>query len=156
MAQEKDIFGQRVEIGGNIITSDSIKGVLSAGGTAWVGVLIQNFSASYQMQNSPVYELGSSRVYRRMGRPEGTMQIARILGINTALPVEEALFDVCQSGGTLTINAELGQCEGRSGGLVLTFGGLRASGYTFGADAQSLMSNESISLTFNYLSRAAI
>ena len=150
----KDIFGRRIENGENVITSDSVKGVLSAGTGSWVGVLIQNFQASYQTQNSPLYELGSNRTYRVMGRPEGVMNIGRILGVNSDLPVEEALFDVCQAGGSMTITARQGTCNGRQGSFTLTFGGLRASVYSVQADAQRLLVSENIQLSFNYLARA--
>lgn len=150
----KDIFGRRVEIGENIITSDTVKGVLSAGGGSWVGILIQNFTAQYAQQNSPIHELGSSKVYRLLGRPEGTMNIGRILGVNSQLPIEEALFDVCQSGGSMTVTARSGFCNGKTGSFTLTFGGLRASTYGFAADAQRLLVTENIQLSFNYLSRS--
>ena len=151
----KDIFGRRVEIGENIITSDVVKGVLSAGGTAWVGLLIQNFQASYQQQNQPIYELGSNKTYRLLGRPEGTMSIGRIMGVNSSLPVDEALFDVCQAGGSMTVTARTGQCNGEAfKGFTLTFGGLRASSYQMSADAGRLLVTENIQLSFNYLSRS--
>lgn len=149
----KDIFGRRVEVGENIITADTVKGVLSAGGTAWVGLLIQNFQASYQQQNSPLYELGSNKTYRLLGRPEGVMTIGRILGVNSGLPIDEALFDVCQAGGSMTITARSGQCNGVGGSFTLTFGGLRASAYSVAADAGRLLVTENIQLSFNYLSR---
>lgn len=152
MAQ-KDIFGRQIDIGENIITADGLKGVMSAGGDAWVGLLIQNFSATYQQQNSPLYELGSNKTYRLLGRPEGQMQIGKILGVNANLPIEEALFDVCQAGGTMTVTARNGMCNGKTGGFTLTFGGLRASAYNISADAQRLLVSENITLTFNYLSR---
>lgn len=149
----KDIFGRRVEIGDNIITSDTVKGVLSAGGTAWVGLLIQNFQATYQQQNSPLYELGSNKTYRLLGRPEGVLTIGRILGVNSALPVDEALFDVCQAGGSMTVTARSGTCNGVGGSFTLTFGGLRASSYSVAADSGRLLVSENIQLSFNYLSR---
>ena len=151
----KDIFGRRIDIGENIITSDVVKGVLSAGGTAWVGLLIQTFQATYQQQNSPIYELGSNKTYRLLGRPEGVMTIGRILGVNSALPIDEALFDVCQAGGSMTITARSGTCNGEDvGNFTLTFGGLRASSYSVGADAGRLLVTENVQLSFNYLSRA--
>lgn len=150
----KDIFGRQVENGENIITSDTVKGVLSAGGGSWVGILIQNFTAQYAMQNSPLYELGSNRVYRLLGRPEGSMTIGKILGVNSQLPIEEALFDVCQAGGSMTITARSGMCNGQSGSFTLTFGGLRASAYAVSADASRLLVTENIQLSFNYLSRS--
>jgi len=155
----KDIFGNRVEIGEDIITATNVRAVLSAGADAWVGVLIQSFSAQYQIPDSAVYELGSTKTYRRTGRAEGVMSIQRIVGINSALPVEQALFDVCQVGGTLSILAESPDCaEGTTtrGGVLLTFGGLKANGYNFSADAMSQMVNEGINLRFVYLSRTPV
>ena len=150
----KDIFGRQVDVGESIITSDVVKGVLSAGGTAWVGLLIQNFQATYQQQNSPIYELGSNKTYRLLGRPEGSMTIGRILGVNSAMPIDEALFDVCQAGGSMTITARSGSCNGQDvSGFTLTFGGLRASAYSVSADAGRLLVTENVQLSFNYLAR---
>ena len=88
------------------------------------------------------------------------MNISKIVGLNSGLPVEQALFDVCQVGGTMTIVAEAADCQDpsspASGGILLTFGGLKANGYGFSADAPSQMVNESIALRFSYLSRSAI
>jgi len=156
----RDIFGNRVEIGEDIITATNVRAVLSAGAGAWVGLLIQTLQASYQMPDSAVYELGSSRTYRRSGRAEGQMTIQKIVGLNSGLPVEQALFDVCQVGGTMSIVAEAADCQDpaspQSGGLLLTFGGLKANGYSFSADAMSQMVNEGITLRFTYLSRTAL
>lgn len=155
----KDIFGNRVEIGEDIITATNVRAVLSAGSDAWIGALIQNLSATYSLPDAPVFELGSTRTYRRTGRAEGQMTIQRILGINSALPIEDALMDVCQVGGTLTIVAESPDCgedTTSTGGIMLVFGGLKANGYSFGADAPSQMANEGLQLRFTYLSRTRI
>lgn len=151
----RDIYNrQQSEVGG-VITSDNIKGILSAGGEAWVGVLIQTLSAQYQQQNRPVYELGSNKIYRVFGRPEGTLQISRIVGVNPQLPVEQALFDVCKAGGTLTIRTNQTTCIDGAGspGLTLVFGGLYVGMYAFSADANSLLSTENLQLSFNYLAK---
>ena len=150
----KDIFGRQIDASDTIITSDSVKGVMSAGGDSWVGLLIQQFRAEYSQKNTPQYELGSNRTYRILGRPEGSMTIGRILGLNAALPIEEALFDVCQAGGTMTVAARQGACNGKVGSFNLTFGGLRASGYSVQADSSNLMVTEGIQLSFNYLARS--
>ena len=153
---QKDIFNRTQSEVGGVITSDNIKGILSAGGDAWVGVLIQSLSAQYAQQNRPLYELGSNRIYRVFGRPEGTLQISRIVGVNSQLPIEEALFDACRAGGSLTVRTNASTCiNGKTGqgGLTLVFGGLYVSTYAFSADANSLLSTENLSLSFNYLSR---
>ena len=148
-----DIFNRRQADTGGVITSDSIRGVLSSGTNSWVGVLIQSFTATYTQQNRPLYELGSNRVYRVVGRPEGQMQIGRIRGYSDNLAVEEALFDVCNTSGTLVIQANSGTCNGESGGFKLVFGGLSVVSYSLQTDANSLLVMENLSLTFNYLAR---
>ena len=151
----KDIYNRTQSEVGGVITSDNIKGILSAGGDAWVGVLIQSLQAQYAQQNRPVYELGSNKIYRVFGRPEGTLQISRIVGVNPQLPVEEALFDACRAGGTLTIRTNATTCidGAKSPGMTLVFGGLYVGMYAFSADANTLLSTENLSLSFNYLAK---
>lgn len=148
-----DIFNRRQAETGGVITSDNVRGVLSSGTSSWVGVLIQNFSATYAQQNRPLYELGSNRVYRVVGRPEGQMQIGRIRGFENNLAVEEALFDVCNTSGTMVIQANSGTCQGQTGGFKLAFGGLSVVSYGISTDANSLLVMENVALTFNYLAR---
>lgn len=150
----KDIFGRRQQEVGGVITSDNLKGVLSVGNESWVGVLIQNFSASYQQQDAPFYELGSNNVYRMVGRPEGVMTIGRIAGFNVGtIPLEDALLDVCNRSGTMTLSAQYGECEGVTGGFNLTIGGLRGNAYQIAANAQQLITTENLRFSFSYLAR---
>lgn len=151
----KDIFGNIVEPGSQVITSDFVKGVLSVGGDTWVGILIQNFSVTYSQQSQPIYELGSGRKYRVKGRPEGQMTIGRIIGLNNALPVEEALFDTCSSGGSMTIHASNGKCNNTRGSFTLVLGGINPVGYQFQSTAGQLISSENLSFTIDYLARKA-
>jgi hypothetical protein len=156
---QRDIFNRQQQEAGGVLTSDSLRAVISSGGQSWVGALIQNFSASYAKPSQPIYELGSNRVYMLDGRPMGQMSIGRIVGLSHELPVEQALFDACSTGGTLTIRADHGNCDGNpidpnGKPVIWTFKGLRANSYAIASSTQGMLVSEEIGLTFTMLVRS--
>lgn len=154
MSSMRDIFGRRQQEVGAVLAADSLKGVLSIGDDAWIGALVQNIAIQYQAPTQIFHELGSNKSYRLVMRAQGALSIGRILGVNTELPIEEALFDVCNRNGTLTLAGDFTDCSGGiTSNFKLTLGGLLASGYNFNVNAQNMLANEGLNFTFNFLGR---
>lgn len=76
-----DIFGKKQQVYGGGFTSDL--GIIQ-GGKTLSGLMMQSLQITYQRPITKIYDLGvfleASRVYYVEGRPNGNMQIGRIVG----------------------------------------------------------------------------
>lgn len=148
-----DIFNRNQQTVGGVFSTDRAVAAISAGSGSWIAALVQNVSAQYSQEFSELYELGSNATYRVMGRPKGRMTIGRIVGQAGTSSVENVLFDACQTGGTMTIQATPSLCGAQPGGVTMVFGGLFVVSYGIQISVQSQLITESIELAFNYFNR---
>ncbi len=80
--QNPDIFGRRPLMFGGAFAADSacINLGFSCGGTEIPGLLTQQMSVQYSQPVTRLYEVGSQKTYYVAGRPQGSCNLARVLG----------------------------------------------------------------------------
>lgn len=161
MAQDM-YYRQPLSLGG-VFTSDKSLITISGSTGDMVGALVQGLQANYSQAYSEVYEIGSNNVYRVIGRPAGRMSIDRIVAIQSSMVTgeEEALFNACKGGATITINPSGGtncfagegsQLSGNAG-LKLTFKGCFVINYGVSIGVADLLIREGLQLAFTSLER---
>lgn len=99
-----DIFGYNRTAASGVFVADKSK--LTITGASGVD-LIQGWSIQYQQSISPIYEVGSSRLFWAKGTPLGSGSISRIVGSSFLSMSGET----CDRGKTLTITNASGSCE---------------------------------------------
>lgn len=134
-----DIFGYNRTGASDVFVSDrsrlTIVGVEGAD-------LIQGWSISYSQSITPIYEVGSSRLFWAKGNPTGGGQIGRIVGTNFL----SMTHDICDKGTTIVIANTSGSCSG--GGVSLTCTGAICTSVGFSAQAGQPTVSESVSFMF--------
>jgi hypothetical protein len=101
----QDIFGRRPLEFGGAFAADSACIQLNLdcddGGSeacAIEGLLTQQMNVQYQQPITRLYEVGSQKTYYVAGRPQGTMNVARVLGPGGVMACfYECLGDVCNA-----------------------------------------------------------
>ena len=124
-----DIYKRNQQAVGGVFTTDRAVATIASGRGSWVAALIQTVNADYNQDFTELYELGSNLVYRVLGRPKGRMTIQRIVGKPGGVAVEDALYDACNTGGTMTIRADASLCGAQAGGITMVFNGLFVISY---------------------------
>lgn len=118
-----DIFGKQLQAYGGGFRSDL--GIIEdAGGLS--GLMMQSLQITYQRPITKIYDLGVVgklvNVYYVEGRPNGTMQVARIVGFGPSMATFYAKYgDACKAGAnSLTIRLGSSTCTSgsSSGGVV--------------------------------------
>ena len=150
-----DIYHRNQQTVGGVFTSDRAVATIAAGnaGNSWVAALVQNVQASYGQDYRELFELGSNNIYRTLGRPRGRMAIRRIIGNQGTSSVEEALYDACNTGGTMTIRAQASSCAAQGGSIVMEFYGLFVINYGISIAVEDQMINENVELAFTSFNR---
>lgn len=149
-----DLYNRNQQTVGGVFTTDNAVVTVSGGSGSWVNALVQQFSSQYSQNFSEIFELGSNNLYRVVGRPQGRMQIGSIIGLSGNVTVEDALYDACNTGGAMTVQATASVCGGsNAGGITMVYGGLFVVDYGVQMDAQSMMIRQNISLAFTYFDR---
>lgn len=124
--------------------------LVTFGGFAGLGLIVQNINHNYAQQISTLYEIGSPAVYYVQGRAAGQASIARVVGpTKLNLPLLRQLADVCRAGdNTLTFEGSSG-C-GRATGQAMRYKmqGVVLQAIGGSTDAQSAFINEQLSLKF--------
>lgn len=138
-----DIFGYSRSGASDVFVAD--KSRLSITGVSGVD-LIQGWQITYQQNITPIYEIGSSKLYWAKGSPIGQGQIGRIIG-NTFLHMGT---DICDKGATIQITNASGSCSG--GSVSLTCTGSICTSVGFQAQAGNPTVSESVSFQFASLS----
>ena len=118
-----DIFGKELQSYGGGFRSDL--GIIQEGG-GLSGVMMQSLQITYQRPITKIYDLGTVgkavSVYYVEGRPNGTMQVARIVGFGPSMALFYSTYgDACKAkANSLTIRLGSSTCGagGSSGGLV--------------------------------------
>ena len=136
-----DIFGYNRTGASDVFVADKSK--LTIVGVSGAD-LIQSWSVSYTQSITPIYEVGSSRLFWAKGNPVGQGSIARIVG-KTFLSMTS---DICDKGTTITITNASGACSG--GGISLTCTGAICT--SVGVSAQAGNPTVSQSVTFQFAS----
>lgn len=146
-----NIYKRDQRTGNGVFTSDKAV-VAIAGGAAssgsWVGALVQNVRWNYPQQVRMINEIGSNLTYRAVGRSLGQMTIGRISGTPNSPVIEEALFDACNTGGTMTLKTLPSGCGGIGGGQTYIFDGLFVVDFGVTVTAEDLLIQENITLSF--------
>ncbi len=118
-----DIFGKQLQAYGGGFRSDL--GIIEdASGLS--GLMMQSLQITYQRPITKIYDLGVVgklvNVYYVEGRPNGTMQVARIVGFGPSMATFYAKYgDACNAGAnSLTIRLGSSTCTAgsSSGGVV--------------------------------------
>ena len=136
-----DIFGYNRTGASDVFVADKSK--LTIVGVSGAD-LIQSWSISYQQSITPIYEVGSSRLFWAKGNPVGEGSIARIVG-TTFLSMTSG---ICDKGTTITITNASGACSGD--GISLTCTGAICT--SVGVSAQAGNPTVSQSVTFQFAS----
>ena len=119
-----DIFGYNRQTQANqIISSDNAVIDLGAGRIG----LVQNYSASYNHQVEPRYEMGSSTLFWVTGKPSGQLQVSKLVGRDGLLTTFRTGEDACGGIRQLTTSLDGGSCQVRAGG-GLNFNGAKLQG----------------------------
>lgn len=143
-----DIFKRNQQSVGGVFTTDRAVATIASGGGSWVAALVQAVNADYNQDFTELYELGSNLVYRVLGRPKGRMTIQRIVGKPGGVAVEDALYDACNTGGTMTIRADASLCGAQGGGITMIFNGLFVISYGVQIAVGDQLIRENITLAF--------
>lgn len=163
----KDIFGRRpLEFGGafaadsaqidlNLNCLDDQGNALSSS-----GLLTQQLQISYQQPITRLYEVGTQKTYYVAGRPQGSANIARILGPGTVMAaLYECLGDVCKADKNdlcFCVQANCGSQHGTGpqsayGAMTLCLKNVVLQSLGFSVQAQDMIINEQMSLFFTAL-----
>lgn len=134
-----DIFGYNRGTPTDVFVADRSK--LSIVGVSGVD-LIQSWSLQYQQQITPLYEVGSSRIFWAKGNPIGQGSIGRIVG-STFLRMSG---EICDRGTTVQISNASGACTG--GNITLTCTGAICTSVGFSAQAGNPTVSEAVSFQF--------
>jgi len=83
-----------------------------------VGWLVQNWSVQYAQDVQELFEIGSNQLYWAKGRPQGTGNLARIVGDPSTEVAgksgsffPQSAYDICDGGATMELTARGGNCE---------------------------------------------
>ena len=118
-----DIFGKELQSYGGGFRSDL--GIIEES-SGISGVMMQSLQITYQRPITKIYDLGKAgiavNVYYVEGRPNGTMQIARIVGFGPSMATFYTKYgDACKAkGNSLIVRLGSSTCSagGSSGGLI--------------------------------------
>lgn len=144
-----DVFNQQIDTrtSGSIASSEFAKVTLN-GGSA--GSLMQQVSIQYQQQIERVTELGGTHIYWIPGKPEGTMQVSRVVG-------DGGFFEGWSSGKcgimeSMGVNVKGGRCGFNGSGGLLFENGV-ANQFSADIATERYTIRESMTVRFGKLSR---
>lgn len=161
-----DVFGRGGQAFGGAIAADAARVVFSTGtdgagvNEAQPGMLVQQLKLNYQQQITRVYEIGSDKTFYVVGRTQGQVEMARIMGPRTIQLGFYTKFGNACLAATNNINfiAETG-CTAQDGSRVTRSG----SAYSFTVKhaviinlgvqigAQDMVINEQVQMMFTAL-----
>ena len=137
-----DIFGYNRGGAADVFVAD--KSRLSITGVSGVD-LIQSWQVTYQQSITPIYEIGSSRLFWAKSNPIGSGTIGRIVG-SSFLALSS---DICDKGATISITNASGACSG--GEVNLTCIGAICTSIGFTAQAGNPTVSEALAFNFTAL-----
>jgi hypothetical protein len=123
---------------------------------ASTGLLTQQLGVQYQQPITRLYEVGTQKTYYVAGRPQGSANIARILGPGTVMAeLYECLGDVCKADKNdlcFCVEANcLGNSEQPFNAMSLCIKNVVLQSLGFSVQAQDMIINEQMSLFFTAL-----
>ena len=150
-----DVFGRRPLTFGGAFAADSA--IMSVGvlGDAGTGFIIQTLSIQYQQPITRIYEVGSQYTYYVAGRPQGTANVAAVIGPGKLIATFfESIGDVCNAAGNdLTFGVQPG-CLGSSykyPGIQFIAKNIVLQSIGVSVAAQDMVINQQLSLFFTAL-----
>src|SRR5687768_10439908 len=160
-----DIFGRRALEFGGAFAADSaqIELVLNCDadndGVAdfeSTGLLTQQLNVQYQQPITRLYEVGTQKTYYVAGRPQGTANIARVLGPGTVMAEFYAcLGDVCRADANDLCFCVQANCVGNPdqdfNAMQIGLKNVVLQSLGFSIAAQDMVINEQLSLFFTAL-----
>lgn len=149
-----DVFNRNVDGFGGSFSADSAEFFFLAatGSEAGVGLLIQNVTVSYQQQVTRIYELGSSLHFYVIGRTNGQLGMARVLGPR---PLMTAFYrkygDGCQAATNNFLLRFTSDCQGNPQDALVEvkYSVINSIGFTMGA--QDAVINEQVQMLYAQL-----
>jgi hypothetical protein len=165
MAFTRDIFNRRPLQFGGAFAADSARIELNLGcqdlqtgqQVSSLGLLTQQLNIQYQQPVTRLYEVGTQKTYYVAGRPQGTANIARILGPgNVSAAFYNCLGDVCMADINDLCFCLQANCLGNpqaatTGVLSLCLKNVVLQSLGFAVQAQDMVINEQMSLFFTTL-----
>lgn len=156
----KDIFGRRALEFGGAFAADSAQIELDLACVdendvplSSSGLLTQQLQVNYQQPITRLYEVGTQKTYYVAGRPQGTANIARILGPGTVMAeLYECLGDVCKADRNDLCFCVEANCIGNQGqqfnAMAICLKNVVLQSLGFSIQAQDMIINEQMSLFF--------
>jgi hypothetical protein len=159
-----DIFNREVSRLNGVFTADRVKLTLPQN----LGVLVQQFQASYSQTITRLYEVGAndqgrlgqaSNIYYVGGRTQGNLSLARVVGPSNTIKEMYSVFgDVCTPE-SFSISLQETDCLGEGGGdpgeqtaqLTYTFKNAVIQQVGLSVAAQDMIINESSAMMFSSL-----
>ena len=105
-----DIFGYSSTAGGNFTDTGDTAVIVGSGEVG----LIQDWNVQYQLQATPLYECGSSKVYFAAKHGAGSMTVNRVYTVDT--DVMSLLGTICKTV-DVQVNIAAPKCDNRSHGM---------------------------------------
>lgn len=162
-----DIYGRAGQDFGGSIAADAARVVFAAADLdgSGVGMLVQQLQFNYQQQVSRIFEIGSDKTFYVVGRTQGQVTMARIVGPRQVqLGFYTKFGNACLAAeNNIDFLAEAG-CTSAGGGRV----GLSGTAYQFTIKhaviislgvqigAQDMVINEQVQLMYTALNAGAI
>lgn len=160
-----DVFGRQDSPFVGAFAADS--SVVTVGTVKGARMLIQNIQVGYQQAVNQIFELGSNNRYYVVGRTNGNMSLARIVGpVKMNQDVLKMFGNVCEgnpSEKSLTFDLGTSSCNAvafqenivghQDGNVKIRADGCVATGVTYAIQAQDMLINENVTLMFGQLSK---
>ena len=107
---------------------------------------VQQWSAQYQQQVNPVYEVGSSKVYFAVRAASGTLNVTRIVGSSSS-SVNTIFGSICDEPKDISITASE-NCYNTEGSVTLTMKGVIPQSVGWSGNAQNAYVQEQFTAVF--------
>lgn len=151
-----DIFGRRPLAYGGAFAADAANINFATGNPAFasgVGLVTQNMQISYQQPITRLYEVGTQLTYYVAGRPQGQINIGRILGPGLVTAAFYQTFgNVCFAASNhLTFDVGTGCTETGAIQLFFLANNVLLQSIGLSVAAQDMIINEALSLFFTSL-----
>ena len=140
-----NVFGYTEANLGGIFKAPEKGGFMLNGSPDGIGY-VQQWSAQYQQQVNPVYEVGSSKVYFAVRAASGTLTIGRIVGKN-AQSLNKLFGSICDKPKDVSI-AATENCYNTEGKVTLTMKGVIPQSIGWSGNAQNAYVEEQVTAVF--------
>jgi len=163
MSTINDVFGRRALSFGGAFAADSARVDLNLGGAgdcagleSGAGLLTQQLNVQYQQPITRLYAVGNQKTYYVAGRPQGTANIARVLGPGVVMAeLYSCLGDVCQADENdlcFCVQANcIGDPDQNFDAMQIGLKNVVLQSLGFSIQAQDMVINEQMSLFFTSL-----